>query len=265
MAMSNNERDDLAEVNRQQTEARLQEIEIDVKKQSLVSERRSLSDLESQYQDAMTFLAGLKALEKDYEYFRMVRGDGNCYYRAFLYLLCENILNNKDEGERILKWIKGDSWKAILQVGYDEYTLETFYDTVVELFENILDGKVDHVALHKELNQENSTSDYCTWYLRVLTATHLKMDPDRFLPFLEQPGLDINQYCQREVEPMAKECTNLEVLALAEELGVRVHIEYLDGRDLHGKLSKHSFGPENATLDLYTLYRPGHYDILYKR
>ena len=37
-------------------------------------------------------------------------------------------------------------------------------------------------------------------------------------------------YCQREVEPMGKESEQLHVTALSEALGLRVSIQYLDGR-----------------------------------
>ena len=37
-------------------------------------------------------------------------------------------------------------------------------------------------------------------------------------------------FCQREVEPMGKECEHLQVLALTEYLQLNVTIEYLDGR-----------------------------------
>ena len=37
-------------------------------------------------------------------------------------------------------------------------------------------------------------------------------------------------YCAREVEPMAKECEQLHIIALTEYLGLEVDIEYLDGR-----------------------------------
>lgn len=37
-------------------------------------------------------------------------------------------------------------------------------------------------------------------------------------------------YCQREVEPMGKECEQVHVIALTEYLGIAVRIEYLDGR-----------------------------------
>lgn len=45
-------------------------------------------------------------------------------------------------------------------------------------------------------------------------------------------GLDIDMagYCRREVEPMGRECEQLHIIALTEYLGLRVAIEYLDGR-----------------------------------
>jgi ubiquitin thioesterase protein OTUB1 len=116
------------------------------------------------------------------------------------------------------------------------------------------------------MNEETATSDYCTWYLRVVTAMHLKQDPDRFLPFIDQPGFDIPQFCQREVEPMGKECQHVQVLALAEAFGVLVKIEYLDGHNLvNGTLVQHTFGPDTAATHLTLLYRPGHYDIVYQK
>jgi ubiquitin thioesterase protein OTUB1 len=89
------------------------------------------------------------------------------------------------------------------------------------------------------------------------------------MPYLEDDCYDIATFCQKQIEPMGKECSMVQVLALAEAFQVRVDIEYLDGHEFLPKaeggsgLSKHSFGPETATTTLTLLYRPGHYDILY--
>ncbi|VEU42878.1 unnamed protein product [Pseudo-nitzschia multistriata] len=76
---------------------------------------------------------------------------------------------------------------------------------------------------------------------------------------------------------MGRECTMVGVLALAEAFRIRVDVEYMDGRPLGngGKLTKHTFGVnanDGSSLDgvnlgllcITLLYRPGHYDILYK-
>jgi ubiquitin thioesterase protein OTUB1 len=145
--------------------------------------------------------------------------------------------------------------------GYEEMTIEIFYDSLVEFLEGLTTKEV----MHQELTQENATSDYCTWYLRVLTATFLKADPARFLPYLEDGYMDIANFCQTQIEPMGKECTMVQVLALAEAFQVSVKIEYLDGHEFKEQLSNHVFGPESSPIELTLLYRPGHYDILYPK
>lgn len=121
--------------------------------------------------------------------------------------------------------------------------------------------------MHETLTEENASSEYCTWYLRVLTAAHLKSDPERFQFFLEGEYTDINTFCSREVEPMGKECGEMQVIALAEAIGMHVKIEYLDGRPFdigEGKgLIMHEFGNLDSNTKITLLYRPGHYDILY--
>lgn len=139
---------------------------------------------------------------------------------------------------------------------------EIFYDSLVEFLESLQNNTI--ADLHKELNEENATSDYCTWYLRVLTATYLKADPNRFLPYLEG-YMDIAAFCQAQIEPMGKECTMVQVLALAECFGVLCTIEYLDGHEFKDTLTQHTFGPEDSATKLTLLYRPGHYDILYPK
>lgn len=141
-------------------------------------------------------------------------------------------------------------------------TIEIFYDSLVEFLESLPTSTAE--AMHTELTQENATSDYCTWYLRVLTATFLKADPTRFIPYLEDGYMDIASFCQTQIEPMGKDVTMVQVLALAEAFGVNVTVEYLDGREFTGdKITWHVFGPDSSKTKLTLLYRPGHYDILY--
>lgn len=260
-----NEEEDIAMKDRQ-TQARLEEIASQVREdQPLASPIGPISQLEAEYGEVANFLAGIRALQQDYCHMRMIRGDGNCYYRAFLYSLAEAILTDPTNlGLKLLQFVKEDIWKSLLAVGYDEMMLETFHDSFVDLMERIVEGKLTADQLHDELNQETSTSDYCTWYLRAVTAAHLKLHADRFLPFMEG-AMDLDTFCKANVEPMGKECEHVQVLALAEAFSLQVIVAYLDGHDLvNGKVVQHEFGPqENARGTLSFLYRPGHYDILY--
>ena len=258
------------------TEARLEEIEQHIKQtQPLTSAVLPLSTLEAEYATAepgtTTFVAGLQALStvQGYSNVRLIRGDGNCYYRAVLYRLAELVLESPPSlGKRLLATLK-ESWDRLLALGYDADMLETFYDCITDLFQRCMENKLDAASLHAELNADHSTSDFGIWYLRVLVSGHLKQDPDRFLPFTN--GMSMDQFCQSQVEPVGKECEQVQVLALAEALHLPVHVLYLDGHALvNGKVVQHSFGPpvvddssSENTVSLHVLYRPGHYDILY--
>lgn len=292
----------------QQTRSQIEAIENEIKEnQPLTTDHQPLSTLMAIYNKSGcgsgndegnassntggdNFIKGCEYLNEKYTSWRSIRGDGNCYYRAFLYAVCEQLLRGssdndlyKNELKRLQGYVQG-SIDEVAKFGYDRFTIETFHEELVDLFTFVGSSSSSSnseaaKALHTKLTEENSTSDYCTWYLRVITSAYLKSDADRFVHFLDDPNyFDVETFCSREVDPMGKECGMVQVLALAEAMGVRVCIEYLDGRELttvnskvgdtastHGKekLTMHEFGPDKNSLEVALLYRPGHYDILY--
>lgn len=135
----------------------------------------------------------------------------------------------------------------------------------VELLSNLT--SMTRESLYKHFVSDSNVADYYTWYMRVVTAGmsvlwvyhhhtkystlnprltyfnlsgYLRRNADRFLPFVEcsfvgeDRDRDINgdmaRFCSQEVEAMGRECEQVQVMALAEALGVQVEIEYLDGR-----------------------------------
>eukprot|EP00984_Skeletonema_dohrnii_P035025 scaffold34598_cov85-Skeletonema_dohrnii-CCMP3373.AAC.1 len=269
--------DDDAQTQDKLTQAQLTAIENEIKSsQPLTSQLLPISALLHQYsttaaneqQQSAGFIQSAQFLSTKYTSLRRVRGDGNCYYRAFLYSLCEHLLlrnsnNNETGGSKEFSRIKTtivNSLKWVCQFGYEEMTIDMFHEELVDLFDFIDVSAADNndksastaagatkdesnrnnaqQQLHSKLNEENSTSDYCTWYLRVLTAAQMKSNPDRFLPFLladeTNMMMDIPTFCSREVEPMGKECGMVTVAALAECLGVKVVIEYIHSEFLRG-------------------------------
>jgi ubiquitin thioesterase protein OTUB1 len=283
------------------TQAQVEAISQEIKAtQNLTSEIIPISKLSNPFEPGTDFREGCDYLASKYKSYRAIRGDGNCYYRAFLYALCETLYNdnsnsngnsvdNTDTSRAELKRIQefvDQSIEQVVQCGYDRFTIETFHEEMVDLLAAIVIAKdkdkdkeesskessepseSSFSKIHEMLNEENSTSDYCVWYLRVIASAYLKADPDRFIHFLDDPNYtDVASYCAREIDPMGRECAMVGVLALAEAFGVCVEIEYMDGKELvNGKLVKHSFGgdDEDSALCITLLYRPGHYDILYK-
>ncbi len=59
---------------------------------------------------------------------------------------------------------------------------------------------------------------------------YLKRDADRFLPFIDGLYFDMDTFCKSEVEPMNKECEQIQIIALTEYLGIGIEISYLDGK-----------------------------------
>jgi len=61
---------------------------------------------------------------------------------------------------------------------------------------------------------------------------------------------------------MGKESDHIHISALTAATGVSIQVEYLD-RGSDDSVIGHVF-PEGTTPQIYLLYKPGHYDILYK-
>lgn len=85
------------------TEAQVEQIAEDVKgSQALCSQKIPLSNLFLQYDANSNFAKGLEYLQKQYSDVRTVRGDGNCFYRCFLYALCE-LIQEKRSAEEVTR------------------------------------------------------------------------------------------------------------------------------------------------------------------
>lgn len=148
--------------------------------------------------------------------------------------------------------------------------------------------------LLNSFNDQN-VSDYVVVYLRLLTSGYLQREYGFFQHFIEG-GRSVKEFCQqvgfitriitmfhiepsksceykltlnvllslffKEVEPMSKESDHIHIIALAQALNVSILVEYMD-RGEGGTVNHHVF-PEGGDPRIFLLYRPGHYDILYK-
>lgn len=239
------------------------------------------------------FIPGIDYLSSKYRGMRRVRGDGNCFYRAFLFsylenlvILKENSIEGFDEAEkerqRFINVIN-ESKNRLISLGYEEFTFEYFYDTLIALLNELFTNYTRESLLASF--QEDGESDYYTWFMRLLTSLSLRQEADRYMPFINMSEdssyicTDMESYCKREVEPMGKECEQMQIIAISELLGVVIIIEYLDGKELQEQntgvnktlgLSIVECGEGHisegfeAARKVHLLYRPGHYDILYK-
>lgn len=202
--------------------------------------------------------AFLQDLHKKYSYIRKTRPDGNCFYRAFGFSHLEALLDDSKELQRF-KAVSAKSKEDLVSQGFTEFTIEDFHNTFMDLIEQV--EKQTSVADLLASFNDQSTSDYLVVYLRLLTSGYLQRESKFFEHFIEG-GRTVKEFCQQEVEPMCKESDHIHIIALAQALNVSIQVEYMD-RGEGGTTNPHIF-PEGSEPKVYLLYRPGHYDILYK-
>jgi ubiquitin thioesterase protein OTUB1 len=130
--------------------------------------------------------------------FRRVRKDGNCFYRAFAFRLCELLVEHHGSQwqEEVLKKALGTQ-DILKQTGYDMELLIDFY----EVFEQALKlGKDDTAELLSMFNTEY-ISDTIVCYLRLVTAAILKRDSFMYEAFVLDSFPSIQEFIATQVEP----------------------------------------------------------------
>uniref|UniRef100_A0A8D0ACA4 ubiquitinyl hydrolase 1 n=1 Tax=Sander lucioperca TaxID=283035 RepID=A0A8D0ACA4_SANLU len=147
-------------------------------------------------------------------------------------------------------------------LAYDEAIIAQ-QDRIQQEFMDLIELCEKHPRLQELLNSFNdqNVSDYVVVYLRLLTSGYLQREYGFFQHFIEG-GRSVKEFCQQEVEPMSKESDHIHIIALAQALNVSILVEYMD-RGEGGTVNHHVF-PEGGDPRIFLLYRPGHYDILYK-
>lgn len=250
------------------------EIEAQQKEAPMIGNEEGTDCLKSFYKENIGFLRAIDWLcEKSFR-MRRVRGDGNCFYRALLFGYLDQLLvklSSSDDKEaaqreldRLTSVMKG-SMEDLVKVGYNEFAIETFFDMFVELLEQL--PTMSRESLLAEF-QEGGSGDHYTWYMRAMTAGYMKSHPDDYFPFIVAEGVypDIFAFCEKEVEPMGKECEQMQITALTAYLKLSCKIIYVDGHLLEEQEpTTHVFqaASEDTSMSITLLYRPGHYDLLY--
>ncbi|CAL4999991.1 unnamed protein product [Urochloa decumbens] len=231
-----------------------------------VGDKEPLSSLAAEFQSGSPILQEkIKLLGEQYGALRRTRGDGNCFYRSFMFSYLEHILETQDKAEvdRIMIKIE-ECKKTLLSLGYIEFTFEDFFSIFVDLLESVLQGHEAPIGF--------------------VTSGEIQRRSEFFEPFIS--GLTnstVAQFCKVSVEPMGEESDHVHIIALSDALGVPIRVMYLDRSSCDtGNLSvnHHDFIPSGNACEgdaamtstpaaekpyITLLYRPGHYDILYPK
>ncbi|CAJ0642323.1 8128_t:CDS:2 [Entrophospora sp. SA101] len=223
----------------------------------LICLEEDIKSLYSEYENGSeTYRSKIKKLAEKHSKIRRCRGDGNCFYRAFGFAWFERLMmcNNQNLRQAALKSF-ADTKDLLKSMGYELFVYEVSYEEVEDRLKAVCNG--EHVGeTLLSIFQNDEVSNHIVWYLRAITAAYLKKHREEYEPFIEY-GLEMDQYCANCVEVMAQEADHIHVIALTKALKVPVEIAYMSGSEI--------LDEEPLTLKpLVLLYRPGHYDILYR-
>ncbi|KAM9787091.1 ubiquitin thioesterase OTUB2-like isoform X1 [Syngnathus typhle] len=217
---------------------------------TLVSDREDVSVLFEQQKHSRKCqeLSGL------FSSVRRVRGDGNCFYRAFCFAYLESLMHDVKALQRFKEKIITTS-EHLSSAGFDQSSFQLHLNTVLNVIEHCEGSECDEM-LFRFFN-DRMTSDSVVQYLRLLTSAHLQNHADDFCNFVEAPSLQV--YCHQEVEAMGMECDHVDILALTQALDICIHIVSMDGED--GQLVHHVI-PDGAEPSMHLLHHVSHFSIL---
>ncbi|KAJ5119905.1 hypothetical protein N7448_010574 [Penicillium atrosanguineum] len=206
----------------------------------LVSTKQSSHSIAMDYANADPTLATkTSALAITHPMTRIMKGDGNC------------------------------GWRGMLFVGLDPTLYEIFVDATEDAFAQTLaaiqNGEQDETYLVNAFNDEFNSNSIIT-HFRLLTSTWMKLNPQQYQAFLSGP---LDEYCAKHIDPLKTEIDQVGLQALLDGIiqgsGFGVEILYLD-RSEGDAVTPHQLvsgsTPNGPTIRL--LYRPGHYDLLYR-
>ncbi|KAI4383635.1 hypothetical protein MLD38_009447 [Melastoma candidum] len=253
---------------------------MEAEKMPFVGEKASLSYLAEEYQSGSPILLQkIKILEEKYAAMRRTRGDGNCFFRAFMFSYLEHILETQDRAEvdRIKSNIE-ECRKTLQSLGYVDFTFEDFFSLFLEQLDGVLQGDETPISPQELLHRSHdpSVSDYVVMFFRFVTSAEIRKRKDFFEPFIMGlANTTVEQFCKSSVEPMGEESDHVHIIAVSDALGVPIRVVYLDRSSCDNgnvSINHHDFFPiasssssEHPCPFINLLYRPGHYDILYPK
>ena len=226
----------------------------------LVSPAMPLAVLHDEFPDT-NFAHKFKLLQSlhNFEQVRKCRRDGNCFYRAVAFNLIEAFKNKPELN--IAKF--QEKWNSKLKnVGYEPVIFEDFSES----FWSFVTG---NLSTQEAWECDEYTSNMALMLLRLLTSAEIRSNPDDYAAFIELGAVDENleKWCERCVDAVGVDADQVQLIALAKTIQIEIVVANLgsgmDSEDL--QVTEFDFKQNKDDLVVCLLYRPGHYDILYKK
>ena len=229
----------------------------------LISELLDIKILLKDYEENLEYANSVKIITEKYKYIRKVRRDGNCFYRAYIYRLFENICmkNNNQLYNDMLKKIEGIK-DLTAKNGYDWILVEDFYNVFYgefcSCFNSVNNNGVSVRDYMDNLFNDKDKGNYLIYFIRFCIAAYLKENRTLYEVFIEG---DFETWIRKEVEAIDNEAEQIQIMACVNYFDIGVKIEYLN--KLKNEVVKFPEDKKDEDIFIEVLFTPGHYDILY--
>ncbi|GAA6007564.1 hypothetical protein JCM11491_004208 [Sporobolomyces phaffii] len=228
----------------------------------LLDEVEPLERLLEEYQPGTGYARKVQRLLDDgWTAFRRSRGDGDCFYRAFLFSLLSSYLRRPAAYSAQLLSTFESLLPLLSACGFEELVWSDFWEPLRDILQRMGPEEKDGGARKNgeerlgprelfDLFNDQETNSCIIVHLRLVTSAYLRTHSDDFTPFLfaleddprfmrEEGGggggaPTMVDFCQYHVEPVNREADHLQIAALTRALGTPLRIAYLDQSGLTG-------------------------------
>ncbi|XP_020182716.2 uncharacterized protein [Aegilops tauschii subsp. strangulata] len=197
---------------------------------------------------------------------RPVIGDGECFYRSFIFSYLEQVIDRQDthEEHRLLRRVSTE--RANLQWNSEFSRSRRAFK---ELIVNVMKWKSTESTssrrkekLLKFFSTYDTTQDIFV-FLRLLVAIQICSQRELYEPIIQGPGgnYSLEVWCLQHVIPARVYADHVMMVALARALEVPLRVESLQ----RGYAPDIYTGPGVPRPSVTLLYTGDHYDIIYPR
>ena len=227
----------------------------------LVSELKPINELTEEFKNS-EFMNIIPLIFNKYSNIRLIRRDGNCFYRCFIYRLFEEIALNKDKKlYESLKNIIENTKNLTERNGYEWIVVEDFYQEFINNLTLCYEIEIEQCRTFlNNLFNDKEKCNYLIVFVRLFIAAYLKENKLLYESFIFDMPFDT--WVNREVEAVDNECDQIQIMAIVNAFNIGVIIENLNQKSLD-TMKFPEDGNDNIFINV--LFRPGHYDILYPK
>ncbi|KAL7620900.1 hypothetical protein AAE478_008210 [Parahypoxylon ruwenzoriense] len=243
----------------------------------LVGEKRPSTVITEEYAKAdPIYVTKTMALPQTYSHYRPIQGDGNCGWRAIAFAYFETLVRCGDMTQVQGELARLTSLNTFIENvgGHNSWLFEDMVAETFELFNEIIAAMAngrDAMPLVTDRFNNVEASQSIVYHQRLLASSWLKGNYAQYEPWITG---GVEHYIQDTIMPIDREIDHIGVVLLHDVLlkpaNIVLEIAYLDRSDgmevnVH-RMPDEANGQDPATLGpiVYLLYRPGHYDILYR-